>query len=119
MEEYDLLQCIDRALDEFGSSTKNTIFWRMTVLHNSNRSEVISDPRIFVGVIEELLGNSAPAIKKAIIREIRKKFDLSMSEVPTLEAAIEVAREQVAGASSGNFQIEAAERVIGAKLGSR
>lgn len=104
MEEYDLLQCINKALDEFGSSIKYTIFWRMAILHNSKRSEVISDPRVFVDVIEELLGSGAAPVELAIIREIRKTFDISEDCSRTLAAAINFAKEHVICISSAGYQ---------------
>ena len=95
MEEYDLLQCIDKALDGFGSSAKNAIFWRMTMLHNSSRSEVISDPRIFANVIEETFGGGALGIEMAIIDELNKKFSLSAKGARSLVDAINEAKKQV------------------------
>ena len=95
MEEYDLIRCIDKALDQFGSSVKNAIFWRMSILHKSNTSEVISDPAVLTGVIEEMFSDSAPEIEKSIIDEIRKVFDLSFEETSSLAVAVSAARQQV------------------------
>ena len=95
LEEYDLLQCIDKALDAFGSSVKNAVFWRMTILHNSSRSEVISDPRILVEVIRETFGSGSTAIETSIIQEIRKKFELSSKGTGSLADAITEAKGQV------------------------
>lgn len=80
MEEYDLLQCIDKALDGYGSSVKNAIFWRMAILHNSTRNEVISDPTILARVIEETFGSSTKGIEMSIISEINKN-SISRQEV--------------------------------------
>ena len=104
MEEYDLLQCIDRALDSFGSSVKNAIFWRMTILHNSSRSEVISDPRILASVIEESFGSSATGIGMAIISEIGKRFSISSKGTRSLVDAITDAKRQIIVTCNPNFQ---------------
>ena len=95
MEEYDLIRCIDKALDQFGSSVKNAIFWRMSILHKSNTSEVISDPAVLTGVIEEMFSDSATEIEKSIIDEIIKVFDLSFEETSSLAVAVSAARQQV------------------------
>ena len=95
MEEYDLLQCIDKALDGYGSSVKNAIFWRMTMFHKSSRNEVISDPVIFSRVINEAFGSSAKGIEASIISEINKTFDLSARGVRSLVNAITEAKRQV------------------------
>ncbi len=95
LEEFDLLQCIDKALGTFGSSVKNAVFWRMTILHNSSRSEVISDPRALVEVIKETFGSGASAIETSIIQEIRKKFQLSSKGTGNLADAITEAKGQI------------------------
>ncbi|MHB1868839.1 MAG: hypothetical protein ACYCPP_07830 [Nitrososphaerales archaeon] len=100
MEEYDLIKCIDKALDQFGSSVKNAIFWRMSLLHKSNTSEVVSDPTILSGVIEEIFSDSAPEIEKSIVREIRKVFDLAVEETSSLVVAVNAAKQQVIGTVS-------------------
>lgn len=106
MEEYDLLQCIDKALDSFGSSVKNAIFWRMTILHNSSRNEVISDPCIFANVIEETFGTSAKGIEIAIIKELSKKFGLSAKGNRSLVDAINDAKSQVIMTCAPNSQVK-------------
>ena len=96
MEEYDLIQCIDKALDGYGSSVKNAIFWRMTMFHKSSRNEAtISDPAILSRVINEAFGSSAKGIEASIISEINKKFDLSARGVRSLVDAITEAKRQV------------------------
>lgn len=102
MEEYDLLQCVDKALDSFGSSVKNAVFGRMTMLHNSSGSEVISDPRMFARVIKETFGDSAKAVEMLIITELRKKFSLSEEGTHSLVQAITEAKEQVIVAYAPN-----------------
>ena len=99
MEEYDILQCIDRALDAFGSSVKNSIFWRMSTLHNSTTSEVISDPTAFANVVHEVSNGSAHEIEASIINEMRKAFDLPASKTRNLVVALSAAKEQLTGTS--------------------
>ena len=112
MEEYDLLQCIDKALDSYGSSVKNAIFWRMTILHNSSRSEVISDPAVLAQVIEETFGGSARGIEASIINEIDRKFNLSSNGVRSLVNAISEAKSQVIITCAPNCQPQIVNRKV-------
>jgi len=100
MEEYDLRQCIDKGLEPFGSQVKQTIYWRMLILHNSPQDCVIANPAIFADVMKELFGSSAIGIERSIIREIKKTFDLRMEDAETLTSAIDAAKEQVILVSS-------------------
>ncbi|MGI0091454.1 MAG: hypothetical protein ACREBS_07075 [Nitrososphaerales archaeon] len=100
MEEYDVLRCIDKGLEPFGSHVKQTIFWRMAILHDSTQSRVIANPGILSIVLHELLGDSASGIEKSIIKEIRRVFDLSVEESRTLTDAITSATKQVILVSS-------------------
>ena len=95
MEEYDLLQCIDKALDSFGSLVKNAIFLKLTMQHNSGRSEVLSDPNMFAKDINETFGSSARGIEMAIIGELKKKFSVSSKGARSLVDAMADARKQI------------------------
>jgi len=95
LEEYDLLQCIDRGMERFGSYLKQTIYWRMTILYGSQREAVITNPEIFAKTIEEISDGSSVKIERSIIREIRKVFDLPVQDSETLCGAIAAARKQV------------------------
>jgi len=100
LEEYDLLECIDKGLEPFGSSVKQTTYWNVTILHGSQRDGLIADPSVFAKVLEEIFGASAVGIEKSIIREIRKVFKLSVEDRETLTSAIVSARDQVVPVSS-------------------
>jgi hypothetical protein len=97
MEEYDLLQCIEKGLEPFGSHVKQSIYWKMSILHNYSRSEVIDNPDLFVSVIRETLSDSSPAVEESIVTEIRNKFDLPMKEPLTMADAIRDAKRQLIG----------------------
>jgi len=100
LEEYDLLGCIDKGLEPFGSYVKQTIYWTMTILHGSQRDGIIADPSAFAKVLQEIFDESAIRIEKSIIREIRKIFALSVNDTETLTRAIAAATEQVVLVSS-------------------
>lgn len=95
MEEYDLIECIDRGLDRFGSSVKNSIFLKLSFIHNSDSSEIIQDPFVFKSVIEEIFGQGAGEIETSIICEIKKAFQLAADETKNMVSAIIAAKKHV------------------------
>jgi len=97
MEEYDLLQCIEKGLDPFGSHVKQSIYWKMSILHNYSRDEVIDNPEILASVIRETLCDSSPEVEESISREIRSKFNLPYSEQMTMVETIIEAKSQIIG----------------------
>ncbi len=97
MEEYDLLQCIDKGLEPFGSNVKQSIFWKMCILHNYSRVEVLDNPELLVNVIRETLGDSSAAVEESVANEITRKFDLSLKDQVTMVQAISEAKRQLVG----------------------
>ncbi len=95
MEEYDILQCVERALNQFGSSVKHTVYWQISILHGSLHNGVISDPQILSRVLRRIFGDSAIGIESAIIRELSNSFDLTNRNVEDLTLALKAASEQI------------------------
>jgi hypothetical protein len=97
MEEYDLLQCIEKGLEPFGTHVKQSIYWKMSILHNYSKTEVIDNPEILVSVIRETLSDSSAAVEESIAREIREKFEIPYEESPTVKDAIIRAKSRLIG----------------------
>ena len=97
MEEYDLLQCIEKGLEPFGSHVKQSIFWKMSILHNYSRNEVIDNPNLLASVIRDTLGDSSPAVEESIANEITRKFDISSKTQLSMSEAISEAKRQLVG----------------------
>jgi hypothetical protein len=95
MEEYDLLQCIDKGLDQFGTNVKQSIYWKMSILHNYSRNEIIENPDLFLKVIRETLSDSAISVEESIARQIRLKFDLPIENAQDMKRAIVSAKRQL------------------------
>ena len=96
-EEYDLLQCIEKGLEPFGSHVKQSIFWKMSILHNYSRDEISDNPEILLNVIRETLSDSSPAVEDSITMEIRRKFSLRVEESRSMTDAISNAKSQIIG----------------------
>ena len=100
MEEYDLLQCIDKGLDQFGTNVKQSIYWKMSILHNYSRNEIIENPDLFLKVIRETLSDSAISVEESIARQIRLKFDLPIENAQDMKGAIVSAKRQLINVAS-------------------
>jgi hypothetical protein len=101
MEKYDLLHCIDKGLEPFGSNVKQSIFWKLSVLHNFSREDVTENPEHLVEIIRETLGDSAVEVEKSIIHEIRTCFEIVSEDSTGLTEAIRAAKRQIIDVSSG------------------
>lgn len=95
MEEYDILQCVDRALSQFGPSVKQSVYWHISILHGSLHNGVISHPRILSSVLRRIFGDSAVGIETSIIRELASIFDLRKGDAEDLTLALKSASEQI------------------------
>jgi hypothetical protein len=95
LEECDLVSSIDRGLDPFGSYTKAAIYQGTFAMEGHLVGTVLTNPRKFVQVIEELFGESAINIEKSIVREIRNTFSLSFEDARSLTRAINAAKKKI------------------------
>ena len=95
MEEYDLLQCVDKGLDPFGSNVKQSIYWKMSILHNYSRNEIIENPDLLQKVIRETLNDNAISVEESITRQIRIEFGLAEESARNLKDAITNAKRQI------------------------
>jgi hypothetical protein len=95
LEEYDLLQCIDRGLEAFGSHVKQTIYWRISMRHGSLHNGIAADPKVFVTTLREMFGDSSIGVEDAIIRQLEETFILKDHDCIDLTLALEAACKQV------------------------
>lgn len=95
MEEYDILQSVDRGLDPFGSHLKQTLYWKISILHGSLNSAIIARPTIFVELLKQLLGDSSIGVEKRILKELRRDFELAPEESTDLLSALEAAKNLI------------------------
>lgn len=85
LDDYEVVQCIDSALDKFGPGIKYTVYWRMVVLNQAPNEGIISNPEGFVEALKSIFGKSAEQIEQAITEEIRSRVGSDYSDsLPTL-----------------------------------
>jgi hypothetical protein len=101
MEMYDLLQCVDRALDKFGSNTKQATYWTLMTKEGISSDRIVQNPDAFSGILAEIFGEEGSKIvEKAIIKEIKKTFSLeNPSSYYTLNDAFDIACRDMPGIS--------------------
>lgn len=99
MEDYDLLQCIDKGLERFGTSVKQTIYWKISILHGSLQNAIIANPSIFINVLRELFHDSSVGVEESLLKEISEVF--GSCDGNTLEDAIRSAKDQITPTSNG------------------
>jgi hypothetical protein len=101
MEMYDLLQCVDRALDKFGSNTKQATYWTLMTKEGISSDRIVFNPAALSRILAEIFGeDGSKIVEKAIIKEIKKVFDLENSSSHySLTDALEIACRDMPGIS--------------------
>lgn len=98
METYDLLQCIDRVLDEFGSSAKQAVYLNLALRKGIPHESMLDNPSALTTALQEVFDESSNVVKRAIVREIRSVFGISLALDPKeFEESIELACRQLSG----------------------
>lgn len=94
--DYEVLQCVDRALSSYGSSIRQTVYWQLLMKFNIKASEIPANPELFSSRLERILGSGgAVMVERAIVNEMiarfdikeldRKKFSLALDRVKRTE----------------------------------
>jgi hypothetical protein len=86
MEVYDLLQCVDRGLDAFGSNMKQATYWTLMSKEAISSDKILTNPEAFVRALKEIFGSGYALAQRAIVKEIKKTFDLPTSSYDIIEA---------------------------------
>src|ERR1700756_886419 len=73
MEEYDLFQCIDRALDEFGSKREGTLYWAL-IRKGIRHDDIMEHPKAFIEALTEVFGEEKTSAEAEIAKEIGTQF---------------------------------------------
>ncbi|MDA4130575.1 MAG: hypothetical protein OK457_07370 [Thaumarchaeota archaeon] len=96
METYDLLQCVDRGLDAFGSNMKQAAYWALTSKEGVSSDQILSNSEAFVRALKEVFGNGYPLAERSIVREIKETFSLKKpSSSYDIGKAFEIAERKI------------------------
>jgi hypothetical protein len=94
LDDYEIMESIDAALDKFGPSIKYAVYWNLVVQNNSPKEGICSNPSAFVVALQSIFGKSAAELEKAICQEIRSRAGRgsSASHFPELVAQVRAQR---------------------------
>ena len=101
MEMYDLLQCIERALDKFGSNAKQATYWALMTKEGVSWENILTNPEPLKRVLSEIFGaEGSSLVERQIVEEIKKEFSLeNAASTYSISNAFEIARENMTGMS--------------------
>jgi hypothetical protein len=77
---YDLLRCVDRGLDSFGSNMKQAVYWTLMSKETISSDEILTHPDAFIRSLKEIFGNGYLLAQRAIVKEIKKTFEIDMPQ---------------------------------------
>jgi len=98
METYDLLQCIDRVLDEFGSSAKQAVYLNLALRKGIPHEAMLENPEAFASTLQEVFDESSNVVKRAISREIKSTLGIdALLDPQYFEETIELACRGITG----------------------
>lgn len=97
MELIDLIQCIDKGLERFGSGGRQRIYWSVLTKSGLPFERLVSNPELFAETIQEILGEDASeVVELSIVKEIKKAFGLKYpSGSYSLVEAMKIALKKV------------------------
>ena len=98
MEMYDLLQCIERALDCYGSNTKQATYLALTMNQGISADRILGNPEALDRAINEVFGPAgSKLVERTIVKEIKKVFpDLEQpTSSYTIFEALDVASKSI------------------------
>ena|ERR1700730_2187001 len=98
---YDLLQCIERALDKFGSNAKQATYWALMTKDGVSWENILTNPDPLMRVLSEIFGaEGSSLVERQIVKEIKKDFSLENSaSTYSIVQAFEIARGNMTGMS--------------------
>ncbi len=85
----DIVDCVDRGFSKFGKSVGEVVFWKFQFTTKLSRNEVARRPDLLSKSIREIFKDGAPVIEKAIIKELRIKFQMTDRNYVNLEDAVQ------------------------------
>lgn len=94
LDNYELMECIEKGLDRFGSSIKYAVMWRMVVLKQAPREGITEKPEAFRSALQSIFGQSSNRIEEAIVEEIVSKIGNDYPGIVDLVELINAVRKQ-------------------------
>ncbi len=82
------LRYLDEALDIYGSSVKQLVYWKFEKTHHLSRNEIYAHPEQFVETIRIIFGTGMSSIEKDMVRKIERDSGLTNLDTDNLVDAL-------------------------------
>jgi hypothetical protein len=70
-EMAELLMVVDKALDQYGGSVKQVVYWNFEMRYGHARSDLVNHPEQFLKTLKAIFGEGAPMVEKKISSEVK------------------------------------------------
>ena len=77
---FRVLQCFDSGLDSIGGTGKKVVYWYLAQKRHLIREKVPDNPAEFLEALKGLFGQGAGILERTIVRELKKSFNITLSE---------------------------------------
>jgi len=96
MKICDLLKCIDRVLDGFGSGAKQSVYLNIALRKGIPYESLLENPDALSEALKEVFDDSSNVVMTAIANEIGKVFGIKLdSSAGHFQENIELACKQI------------------------
>jgi len=100
LDEMALLECIDEGLGVLGRDAERKVYWRLLLIEKMKENGasdrgILRNPEGFLGAVEATFGIGAWAIERAIVVEIKRRFQLQDVESSNLAVVIKAGMHKI------------------------
>jgi len=88
-----VLECVDRALDEYGEGAKSAFCANLRDTFGFARQELVFNPEGFEQSLENTFSTGSTFYERSITREIANRFNLKLKDQFDMVGAIVLAKE--------------------------
>ena len=74
------MECFDSGLDSIGGTSKKIVYWYLAQKRHLIREKVPDNPAEFLEALKGLFGQGAGILERTIVRELKKSFNITLSE---------------------------------------
>jgi hypothetical protein len=92
--DQQLVECVDKALDNYGDSVKQVIYWKLENTFGVKKKAIPENPEKMVATLEDMFGHGAMLIEKSILNEISNVFPGGIVDPTKFVEAFKSAREK-------------------------
>lgn len=92
-----IINCIDHALDSYGDSVKQVIYWNLEKMYGVTRDAIPENAEKFVLGLEKIFGAGVGIVQRTIINEISAIPGIGKIESDDLAKVLRIGRKHFQG----------------------